>query len=180
MGQKLEEAGYPDMSSAVRPMAITRNERKAFLQVSFFHGFVEYDLVGEKVLGVYDLPIRNDAVGLPREQYLLDSAHHGIALSGDQKTLCVAGTMSDYVAMVRRSSLRAGELDSRIFEIGAKPYWATTSRDGKRCYVSWSGTDNITIFDYAKRKVVATVPVGNHPQRVRTGDVRKGWIKAQR
>ena len=44
MGDKLEEAGYPDMSSAVRPMAITSNERKAFLQVSFFHGVVSYNL----------------------------------------------------------------------------------------------------------------------------------------
>ena len=56
MGQKLEEAGYPDMSSAVRPMAITSNERKAFLQVSFFHGVVSYDLKKEKVKRVTRLP----------------------------------------------------------------------------------------------------------------------------
>ena len=40
------------MSAAVRPMAITSNERKAFLQVSFFHGVVSYDLRKEKVMRV--------------------------------------------------------------------------------------------------------------------------------
>ena len=181
MGQKLEEAGYPGMSSAVRPMAITKDERRAFLQVSFFHGIVEYDLRKEKVLRVVDLPIRGDAVGMPRELYLLDSAHHGIALSGSDKKLCVAGTMSDYVAMVKVSDLRKGDPTPKMFtKSGKKPYWATTSRDGKRCYVSWSATDNISVFDYEKRKEIANVPVGNHPQRIRTGDVRVGWLRSLR
>jgi hypothetical protein len=52
MGQKLKEAGYPNMSAAVRPMAIAPKERIVFLQVSFFHGFVVYDLKQQKVLKV--------------------------------------------------------------------------------------------------------------------------------
>jgi hypothetical protein len=177
MGQKLEEAGYPDMSSAVRPMAITRNERRVFLQVSFFHGFVEYSLKRDKVIRVVDLP--NLIPNTPREEYLLDSAHHGIALSGDGKKLCVAGTMSDYVAMVRRKSLKTGTPKFRMLKLGEKPYWATTTSDGRRCLVSWSGTDKISVISYRTGRLIADVPVGNHPQRVRMGFVRKSWIRAQ-
>ena len=49
MGQKLAEAGYPGMSSAVRPMSVAPGERFVYFQVSFFHGFVEYDLVEDRV-----------------------------------------------------------------------------------------------------------------------------------
>jgi len=173
MGQKLREAGYPDMSAAVRPMAITANERKAYLQVSFFHGFVEYDLVRKKVNRVVPLP--NLVPDMPREGYLLDSAHHGIALSGNGKKLCVAGTMSDYVAMVNRRTLKR-----KLIKAGSKPYWATTTSDGKHCLVSWSGTDTISVISYRTGKEIARPPVGNHPQRVRMGFVRTAWIRAQR
>ena len=177
MGAKLAEAGYPDMSSAVRPMAITKNERRAFLQVSFFHGIVVYDLVSEEVVRVVDLP--NLIPDTPREEYLLDSAHHGIALSGDGRKLCVAGTMSDYVAMVNRRSLSRPEPRYRLLKLGLKPYWATTMSDGRRCMVSWSGSDKISIISYRTGKLIKDVPVGNHPQRVRMGYVRKSWIRAQ-
>jgi len=172
MGQKLTEAGYPNMSAAVRPMALSRNERKVYLQVSFFHGFVEYSLRRDKVLRVANLP--NLVPDMPREEYLLDSAHHGIAMSGKGSKLCVAGTMSDYVAMVNRRTF-----NYRLLKLGLKPYWATTTSDGTRCLVSWSGTDTISVISYRTGREIKTIPVGNHPQRVRMGFVRRSWIRAQ-
>src|SRR4051812_35647455 len=94
MGQKLAEAGYPNMSSAVRPMALSPNEKWLYFQVSFFHGFAEYNLKRDRVTRVATLP--NLVPEMPKEQYVLNSAHHGIAMSGDGRTLCVAGTMDDY------------------------------------------------------------------------------------
>ncbi len=163
IGQKAAEAGYPNMSSAVRPMAITRDESRIFMQVSFFHGFLEYDNVNDKVLRVANLPDYTN--GMPRELYLLDSAHHGIAINGANDRLCVAGTMSDYAAMVDRDDFS----NYTIHKEGKKPYWATTSRDGRYCYVSWSGSDSMSVFSYDLRKEVAEIPTGNHPQRIRSG-----------
>jgi WD40 repeat protein len=176
MGKKLEEAGYPNMSAAVRPMAIMHNERFAYFQVSFFHGFVEYNLRKDKVRRIARLPLSDEAANTPREGYLLDSAHHGLALNGNQNRLCVAGTMSDYAAIVSRKTFRYKLIRGK----GTKPYWSTTSNNGKYCFVSWSGTDNVSVISYAKKKEIANIDVGYHPQRIRIGNVRRSWIKAQR
>jgi hypothetical protein len=171
MGEKLDEAGYPDMSSAVRPMALSPRERFVYFQVSFFHGFVEYDFKQDRVRRVANLPIADHVKDMPREEYLLDSAHHGIAMNKSGTRLCVAGTMSDYAAIVRRDSFRY-----KLIHGGKKPYWSTTSRSGRKCYVSWSGTDRISVISYRKRKEVASVQVGDHPQRIRFGNVQAGWL----
>ena len=176
IGEKLEEAGYPDMSAAVRPMAVMANERFAYFQVSFFHGFVEYNLRKQKVRRLARLPLSDEAAATPREQYLLDSAHHGLSLNGNQNRLCVAGTMSDYAAIVSRKTFRYKLLEGK----GTKPYWATTTENGKYCLVSWSGTDNVSVISFAKKKEIANIPVGDHPQRIRIGNVRRSWIKAQK
>jgi DNA-binding beta-propeller fold protein YncE len=174
MGEKLDEAGYPDMSSAVRPMALSPKERFVYFQVSFFHGFVEYDFKQNRVRRVASLPIADHVKDMPREEYLLDSAHHGIAMNKAGTRLCVAGTMSDYAAIVRRKSFRY-----KLIHGGKKPYWSTTSRSGRKCYVSWSGTDSISVISYRKRKEVAKIKVGDHPQRIRFGNVQAGWLNAR-
>ncbi|HEX6115810.1 MAG TPA: hypothetical protein VFY99_01835, partial [Solirubrobacterales bacterium] len=166
------EAGYPDMSSAVRPMALSPDERFVYFQVSFFHGFVEYDFKRDRVRRVANLPIADHVQDMPEEEYLLDSAHHGISMSGDGKRLCVAGTMSDYAAIVSRKTFGA-----KLIETGTKPYWSTTSANGRYCYVSWSGTDSMSVIDFETKKEIANVPVGDHPQRIRTGFVRKRWLR---
>jgi YVTN family beta-propeller protein len=174
MGDKLEEAGYPEMSSSVRPMTITHDERFVYFQVSFFHGFVEYDLRKDKVKRLAELPISEEAAGLTREQYLLDSAHHGIALNKKDTRLCVAGTMSDYAAIVSRKTFRY-----KLIRGGEKPYWSTESNNGRYCFVSWSGSDRISVISYKTKKEIARVPVGYHPQRMRIGSVPVSWVRSQ-
>ena len=173
MKVKLEEAGYPDLSPAVRPMAHTPDERYFYFQLSFLHGFIEYDMQDDRITRLATLP--NLVPDMPIERYLNDSAHHGIAMNDAGDTLCVAGTMSDYVALVDRQTF-----EYRIKTgVGEKPYWVTTSADGEHCYISWSGTDQMSVFHYASGQEVARVDVGDHPQRIREGKVPQSWVDDQ-
>jgi DNA-binding beta-propeller fold protein YncE len=167
MGKKLAEAGYRDMSSAVRPMAFSPDERYLYFQVSFFHGFVEYDLQQDRVIRLARLPLSEKASKMSREQYVLDSAHHGLQMNQEGTKLCVAGTMDDYVAIVSRSTFAA-----RIIPAGDRPYWATNSADGRYCFVSISGDDVVSVVSYDGEEEVARIPVGDHPQRLRMGAIR--------
>jgi DNA-binding beta-propeller fold protein YncE len=172
MGQKLAEAGYPNMSSAVRPMALSPDERFVYFQLSFLHGFVEYDLVADRPTRIAFLPLSEAAKGMRREEYLLDSAHHGLAMNPSGTELCVAGTMSDYAAIVSRSTFAY-----QLAAFGSRPYWATNSGDGRYCFVSFSGDDRVSAISYATGREVASIPVGDHPQRMRMGVIRPEFLR---
>jgi YVTN family beta-propeller protein len=171
MGQKLDEFGEPDMSGAVRPMALAPDERYLYFQVSFFHGCVEDDLQEDRVLRLAHLPLSEEAAGMRREQYLLDSAHHGLAMNPEGTKLCAAGTMSDYAAIVDRTSFA-----HNIAAHGGKPYWSTNSADGRYCFVSFSGDDAVAVISYETEQEIARIPVGDHPQRMRTGELQVGLL----
>ena len=173
MGAKMAEFGRPGMSSAVRPMAISPNERFVYFQLSFFHGFAEYDLRADRITRVIDLPLSDVSEGMPRTDYVLDSAHHGLAMNPKGTKLCAAGTMSDYAAIVKRGPLKL----QRIVPVGKTPYWSASSEDGKYCFVSVAGEDRVSVISFKTAREVARIKVGDHPQRMRTGRVLRKALR---
>ncbi|MFC7272504.1 YncE family protein [Paractinoplanes rhizophilus] len=169
MRPRLNAAGRSDLSDAVRPAVLTPDESKLYFQVSFFAGLVEYDVATDKITRVTELP-RNPATNPDRTTWVNDSRHHGLSMSPDGTKLCVAGTMDDYVTVVDRATLNPGPLVT-----ASKPYWATVSGDGQNCVISESGADRVSAISFATGQKVATVAVGDHPQRVRIGHIPTGW-----
>jgi DNA-binding beta-propeller fold protein YncE len=169
MRPQLDALGLKDYSDAVRPAVFSPDESKLYFQVSFFNGFFEYDIAADKITRTKTLP-KNAATSDDRTSFVNDSRHHGISMSPDGRKLCVAGTMDDYATVVDRATLQEGPLVT-----ASKPYWATVSGDGRSCVVSESGTDQVTAIDFATGKKVVSVPVGDHPQRVRLGHVAADW-----
>ncbi|MGA5275724.1 YncE family protein [Streptomyces cellulosae] len=169
MRERLDAAGFTGYSDAVRPAAFSPDESKLYFQVSFFNGFFEYDVATDRISRVKTLP-KNPATSEDRTTWVNDSRHHGITMKPDGAKLCVAGTMDDYATVVDRDTFEHGPLVPV-----AKPYWATVSGDGESCVVSESGADQVTAIDFATGEKTVSVPVGDHPQRVRLGHVREGW-----
>ncbi len=166
----LKDFGEEDLSTAVRPMTLSPDEKTVYFQLSFFHGFVEMNLRTGKINRLTRLP--NLIPNTPRPLYLLDSAHHGIAANPEGTKICVAGTMSDYAVVVNVKSSKR----SPLIKGGLKPYWVTESWDGKHCLISWSGSDKVSKISYKTAKIVRSRKVGDHPQRVRNGFVRKSYV----
>jgi DNA-binding beta-propeller fold protein YncE len=164
IGKKLDQAGYPCMSSAVRPMAIAPDQRFAYLQISFLHGFVEFDMQQGKVTRLATLP--NLVPNMPKSKYVLNSAHHGLAMNAAGTKLCAAGTMDGYAAIVNRATFAYTTV-----HVGHTPYWATNGPNGARCWMSIAGDDKVDVISYATCAIVAQIPVGDHPQRIRFGKV---------
>ncbi|MEU7110638.1 YncE family protein [Streptomyces sp. NPDC046182] len=169
MRARLDAFGRKDLSDAVRPVAFTPDESKLYFQVSFFNGFLEYDIATDRITRVKELP-QNPATDPDRTTWVNDSRHHGMSLSPDGSKLCVAATMDDYATVVDRQTLKEGPLVE-----ASKPYWATVSGDGRSCVISESGTDRVTAIDFATGRKVASVSVGDHPQRVRLARIPADW-----
>lgn len=169
MRERLDAFGRGDLSDAVRPLVFTPDEKKLYFQVSFYNGLLEYDVATDRITRAKVLPA-GPATGTDRTAWVNDSRHHGLSMSPDGSKLCVAGTMDDYATVVDRATLQEGPLVE-----ADKPYWATVSGDGKSCVISESGADRVTAIDFATGRRVATVDVGDHPQRVRLARVPADW-----
>ncbi|MET7933174.1 YncE family protein [Streptomyces sp. NPDC005322] len=169
MRERLDAFGRKDLSDAVRPVAFTPDGSKLYFQVSFFNGFLEYDVATDKITRAKTLP-KNPATSEDRTTWVNDSRHHGLSMSPEGTKVCVAGTMDDYATIVDRASFQEGPLVP-----ASKPYWATVSGDGTSCVVSESGADQVTAIDFKTGKKTASVSVGDHPQRVRIGQVAADW-----
>jgi DNA-binding beta-propeller fold protein YncE len=169
MRQRLDAFGRSDLSDSVRPVAFTPDESKLYFQVSFFNGFAEYDVASDRITRLKTLP-KNPNTSDDRKTFVNDSRHHGMSMSPAGDKLCIAGTMDDYATVVDRATLAEGPLVP-----AAKPYWATVSGDGRACVISESGADQVTAIDFATGRKITSVPVGDHPQRVRVGHVPTGW-----
>jgi len=153
----------------IRPNLIAPDGNTFYAELSYLNGFVKYDLNAGKIVATVNQPFSEHAKSLKPDDYPKNSAHHGLALSGDGRTLCDVGTIDDYVALVSTDGL----VDKAFvnYPTNSLPYWGQTSTDGNYCYVSLSQANAVSVIDYRSGTEVARVPVGTFPQRERVSKV---------
>jgi DNA-binding beta-propeller fold protein YncE len=152
------EAVY-EFSDGIRPFTLTEDDSRIFLQLSYFHGFVEFDLDRGRRLRTVQLPVGETAQNWDRNDYPSEAAHHGIQLSPDGEYVCCAGMVDGYVALVSRPSLQV----DTILDVGGRPGWAKNGPRGTHCFIADRQQNEFVAVSYTSRDVAARVPVGDSP-----------------
>jgi DNA-binding beta-propeller fold protein YncE len=149
----------------IRPAVFTADNKTMYAQLSYLNGFIEYDLTTGRTVRTVQMPFSPQGAAMGVDDYPQNSAQHGMAINAGESKLCVAGTIDDYTAIVSRPGLTT---DGTVhYDAGSLPYWATTSTNGRQCFVSLAEKDQISVVDYATATEVARIPVGHFPQRER-------------
>ena len=155
--------------AGVRPFAVTADEGRVYAQLSNEHSVVVYSLAQRDLLHELALPV---AEGVTEADWDFESPHHGLALSGDESTLCLAGRASDYAALVDAESLT---LRSAV-PTGDAPSWAAIDSTDTLCVLANNRSDDVSLIALVEGMEVARLPAGRGPKHVTIGKVPKAVL----
>jgi hypothetical protein len=123
------------------------------------HAVVLFDFAARKVTRRLDLPVKP---GVTAADFDFEAPHHGLALTDDGRTLCLAGRASDYAALVRAPELTL----ITTIPVGDAPGWAETADAGRLCLIANTRSDDLSVISIADRKEILRLPVGDGPKHV--------------
>jgi DNA-binding beta-propeller fold protein YncE len=152
------------LEAPFRPWAFAPDGRHVYAELSNQRAVVAYDLAQRKVTGRLELPF---PPGQPIADWLLAAPYHGLALTPDGMTLCLAGRESDTAALVQAPALT---LIADI-KVGKAPGWSEIAGGGRLCLLTNGRSNDVSIVSIAERAEVARVPVGRGPRHVRVVDL---------
>ena len=146
----------------VRPMAFETaadgSTKRAFVEISDFHGFAVVDFVTRKEIARITLP---DIPGKPKNLDGIQGAPaHGLEITPDGKMLWATSKWYGYAYAYSLPDLK---LVGKV-EVGMGPEWMSTTPDSKRIYVSLAGDDAVAVVDVQRMTVVQRIPVGYVPK----------------
>jgi hypothetical protein len=143
----------------IRPFTLTHDERRMYAQLSEFHGVIEYGLRERRVLRSRELPVDP---GVTEDDYDFEAPHHGLAMTPDERTLCLAGRASDYVALVSTATLAP----TAIIEVDDAPGWAAIGPGGRHCFAANTRADTLSVISLAERREIRRVRMGDGPKQI--------------
>jgi DNA-binding beta-propeller fold protein YncE len=145
--------------NGIRPWQFTPDEKGLYAQLSNEHVVVAYDLTTKKITRRLELPVKP---GVTAADFDFEAPHHGLAITDDGRTLCLAGRASDYAALVRVPELTL----IGTVPVGDGPGWAETADEGRVCLIANARSDDLSIISIPDRREIRRLPTGNGPKHI--------------
>lgn len=145
---------------AVRPLCITRDEKRLFVALEGLHGFGWADLTTGKQLGRMEQPLP-----LPEKRSKFAYMHtHGLELRPGDRELWVTSFIGNGLMVYDIT----GERPKYVTTVAAgdAPNWLTFSPDAKYAYSANAGANSITIVNCETRTALKEIKVGAVPKRL--------------
>lgn len=144
---------------AIRPWHFAPDGKGMYVQLANEHGVAYYDLGLRKFTRRFSLPVQE---GITPKDWDFDAPHHGLALTDDGSTLCLAGRASDYAALVSAPDFKL----LATIPAGDGPGWAEVADGGRLCFVTNTRSDDVSIISVPERKEVLRLKTGDGPKHV--------------
>jgi DNA-binding beta-propeller fold protein YncE len=155
-----------ELDNAFRPWHFSKDEKLIYAQRSNEHAVVTYDLASRKVIRRLELPVKP---GVKTADWDFEAPHHGLALTEDGETLCLAGRASDYAALVNTKDLTL----IATIPVGDAPGWSEVADEGRICLIANTRSDELSIISIPKRAEVARLSIGNGPKHITVARIPK-------
>jgi YVTN family beta-propeller protein len=144
-------------SNVVRPVALSKDEKRLYAEVDGLVGFEVADVETRQ-------KIARIPAALPAEQRKIASRSHGLGIRPDQKELWECDVEHHDVHVYDLTDAKPRQIAT--IPIGSQIYWLTFKPDGKICYVSARGASAVAAVDTETKQIVARIPVGKEPKRL--------------
>jgi DNA-binding beta-propeller fold protein YncE len=159
------------MPFGIRPWHMNPEGAAFYAQMSNHHAVASFDFPSGKETKRLDLSTKPGATAADWD---FEAPHHGLDITKDGSTLCLAGRASDYVALVKAPEL---ELLAEI-PVDDAPGWAAIAQVDGTCIVPNTRADTISIISIADRKEVMRLPSGDGPKHVTVAMLPVGVVEA--
>ncbi|MGJ3231066.1 MAG: YncE family protein [Oceanicaulis sp.] len=146
----------------VRPFALSKDGKRAYVQLNRMHGFHVVDLVDMKIVETVKGPGLKGAYPGHEAHYPF-TCDHGIEITPDEKFLITLATTGNFICVYNYPSLKL----VTTIETDTQPSYLTVSKDSRWCYVSCRVSGTVHVYDLKSLKLNRTLKdVGVFPQRV--------------
>jgi DNA-binding beta-propeller fold protein YncE len=162
--QTLKITDRHSLEAGLRPWRFAPGEQRLYAQMSDQHGVIVYDLAARKITKRLPLPVGK---GVTAADWVYAAPHHGLTISADGRTLCIAGRASDYAALVRVPELTL----IATVPVGDSPGWAELADNDRVCILANTRSDNVSVVSVAERKELVRFRTGDGPKHITVAKV---------